>query len=201
MLDMKRALLFVFAIYATAATAFAKKDPPPGGNPEKEEIHWISSIDELQRKMQQAPKKVIIDVYTSWCGWCKKMDADTYTNPSLIKYVNNNYYAVKFDAETRDTIHFQGKDFYFAPQYKTNGFILEMMKGQQLSYPQTIFMLENFQSPTPIPGYRTVKEMETFLTYFGDNVFRRQPFDKYSQGFTSHWSNGNEKAPTPPPGH
>lgn len=193
---MKQLLLVLLLAVSVNPTSFGKS-PGPGGDG----IHWITSIDELQMKMAEEPKKVLIDMYTSWCGWCKKMDADTYTNPSLIKYVNNNFYAVRFDAETQDTIHFQGKDFFFAPQYRANGFAVELVKGQQLSYPQTIFMLENFQNPVPVPGYRTVKEMESFLTYFGDNMFRRQSWDQYSKNFVSHWDNGQPANNTPPPGH
>lgn len=205
---MKRIFMCAMALLVISPTLMAKKDPPaPAAAPAPaEEIHWITSIDELQMKMQQAPKKVIVDLYTGWCGWCKKMDADTYTNPALVKYINNNYYAVKFDAERQDTIMFQGKAYFFAPQYRANGFALELLKdylakGGQMSYPQTIFMLENFQSPTPVPGYRSVAEMETFLTYFGDNMFRRKSWDEYSKNYQSHWSKGPAPANTPPPGH
>jgi len=203
---MKRVLLFAVAMIMISPVLMAKKKLPAPDPAPAEEIHWITSIDELQAKMAQNPKKVLIDMYTGWCGWCKKMDAATYTNPALIKYVNNNFYAVKLDAERRDTIHFQGKDFFFAEQYKANGFALELMKdilqkGGQMSYPTTVFMLENFQSPTPVPGYRDVKEMETFLTYFGDNAFKHQPFDQYSKTHVSRWDNGQKPDMTPPPGH
>lgn len=204
---MKRVLLFALAMMAISPAMMAKKDPPaPKTAAPAEEIHWITSVEELQAKMQQAPKKVLVDMYTNWCGWCKKMDADTYTNPALVKYVNNNYYALKLDAERRDTIHYQGRDFFFAPEYKTNGFALELMKdflakGGQMSYPQTVFMLENFQSPTPVPGYRTVAEMETFLTYFGDNMFRRKSWDEYSKTYVSKWSKGQPAPTAPPAGH
>jgi thioredoxin-related protein len=201
---MKRVLLFAVAILMISPSLMAKKKlpapaPAPAAAP-AEEIHWMTSIDELQAKMAQNPKKVIIDMYTGWCGWCKKMDAATYTNPALVKYVNNNFYAVKFDAERQDTIHFQGKDYYYAPQYKANGFALELLKGS-MSYPTTVFMLENFQQPTPIPGYRDVKEMETFLTYFGDNAYRHQKFEDFSKEHPSRWDKGQKADMTPPPGH
>ena len=165
------------------------------------EIHWITSIDELQEKMRKEPRKVIVDMYTAWCGWCKRMDAATYTNPSLIKYVNNNYYAVKFDAERQDTIRFQDKLYFFFPEYKANGFAIELMKSS-MSYPTTVFMLENFQSPTPIPGYYDVKDMERFLTYFGDNAYRRMSFEDYKKSFTPRWDNGQAaQAAAPAPSH
>src|SRR5579872_7313437 len=119
---MKRILLLAIAIVSIPALLIAdgKKKKPEAAPPKEDnkEIHWITNIDELQAKMQQNPKKVYVDVYTGWCGWCKKMDASTFQNPDLIKYMNTNFYAVKLDAERKDTIHFMGKEYYFEPQYK-----------------------------------------------------------------------------------
>src|SRR5580658_3407098 len=118
---MKRVLLFAVAMLFISPFVIAKKKVPHAPKA-AEEIHWITSIDELQAKMAQNPKKVYMDVYTGWCGWCKKMDATTFQNPDLIKYINTNFYAVRLDAERQDVINFQGKEYHYEPQYKANTF-------------------------------------------------------------------------------
>ncbi|MBX2905330.1 MAG: DUF255 domain-containing protein [Taibaiella sp.] len=204
---MRKLLFLALAALTVSQSVMAKKDPaaPKTSTAPAEEIHWLTSVEELQMKMQQQPKKVIVDMYTGWCGWCKKMDAETYTNPAVVKYINNNYYALKLDAERKDTINFQGKQFFFVPEYKTNGFALEILKdylakGGNLMYPQTVIMMENFQNPNPIPGYLTVPQLEPVLTYFGDNAYRRQSWDQYSKTYQPRW--GGAAAPaTSPAGH
>ena len=175
--------------------------PPPTAASAKaeDEVHWMS-IQEAEAKMREKPKKVIINFYTSWCGWCKRMDATTYSNPSLIKYVNNNFYAVRFDAESRESFMFNGKEYHFEPQYKCNTFAMELLKGQ-LGYPTTVFMMENFQNPNPIPGYQQVKDMEMFLLFFGDNICMHRQFEDYKKSFVSAWDKGNSQPMMPPPAH
>jgi thioredoxin-related protein len=195
---MKRILLIMVAMVSMTPAMMAKKKTPPPA-PEAEGIHWITSIDELQAKMKEHPKKVYMDVYTGWCGWCKKMDASTFTNPSVIKYMNANFYAVKLDAERQDVIHFLGKDYKYEPQYKANTFAVEMLKGS-MSYPTTVIMMENFQNPQPIAGYLTVPQLETVLTFFGDNISKHQPWPDYQKGYTPRWEKGTPDM-TPPAGH
>ena len=196
---MKRILIFTAAVLLLSPLMISWKKILPAAK-ESSEIHWITSIDELQAKMQQNPKKVYVDVYTGWCGWCKKMDASTFTNPDLVRYVNNNFYALRLDAERKDTIHFMGKTYFFDPQYKSNTFAVEMLKGQ-MSYPTSVLMLENFQSPTPIPGYHDVGQMELYLSYFGDNVYKHQKFDDYQKIYKPTWDHGVHADMTPPAGH
>jgi thioredoxin-related protein len=187
----------------TSGPAKAKTTEVKPTAPDNKEIHWITSIDELQAKMQQNPKKVYVDIYTGWCGWCKKMDVSTFSNPDLIKYMNLNFYAVKFDAERQDVIHFQGKEFRFEPQFRANTWAVELMKGNnpnvQMSYPTTIFMLENFQNPTPVPGYMTVPQIEVILTYFGDNAYKHVKWEDYQKSYKPIWKTVSDDM-TPPPG-
>src|SRR5438105_148312 len=72
---------------------------------EAEAIHWMS-FEKAVELTQKKPKHIIIDIYTSWCGPCKMMSKNTFQNPVIAKFINEHYYAVKFDAESFDTVKF-----------------------------------------------------------------------------------------------
>src|SRR5690606_15385403 len=159
---MKRVLLLALTLMVLSPAVHAEdKQKKTTNKQEAKEINWIS-LDELQVNMKKNPKKVYIDVYTGWCGWCKVMDKKTFTHPEVIKYINKNFYAVKLDAEQRDSIHFMGKTYGFMPDYRANLFAVELLQGQ-MSYPTTVILQENFQNPQPIPGYLDVPTIEKVL--------------------------------------
>ena len=192
---MKRALLFTIACLMLAPAAFAE-----GRNKKKEntqsaaasvnnnEIHWMS-LDEVQLAMKKEPRKVWVDVYTDWCGWCKRMDKTTFADPNVIRYMNEHFYAVKLDAEQKADIRFMGK-MYPAPnppaERTTHPFANELLRGQ-LSYPTSVFMEENFQTPQLIPGYQDVKTIEMILKYLGEGTYKKMPFEQYQATFKGSW--------------
>ncbi|GGF45486.1 hypothetical protein GCM10011339_37470 [Echinicola rosea] len=73
----------------------------------QEKIRWLT-FEQLEDSLEKSPKKVFIDFYTDWCTYCKKMDKMVFTNPEVIALLNREYYPVRMNAETRDTIHFDG---------------------------------------------------------------------------------------------
>ncbi|MCB0698320.1 MAG: DUF255 domain-containing protein [Chitinophagales bacterium] len=152
-------------------------------------IKWMN-WEEVQVAMKKEPKKVWVDVYTDWCGWCKVMDKKTYSNPEVIKYMNEHFYAVKFNAEGRDDIRFMGTTFSFEPQYKANKLAVELMRGQ-MSYPTNVFMEKHFQNPSPIPGYQGVPQMELILKYLAEDTYKTVKFDEYQKTFTPSWQEGS----------
>lgn len=74
------------------------------------------TLKEAQEAQKKQPRKIVVDVYTGWCGWCKRMDATTFAHPEVVKYANENFYAVKFDAETQELVKFNGKEYKYASQ-------------------------------------------------------------------------------------
>jgi len=81
-----------------------------------QQINWMTMNEALEAQ-QSEPKKIIMDVYTTWCGPCKLMDKNTFSNKDVIKFINENYYPVKFNAEGTQEITYQ--DFKFTnPNYQ-----------------------------------------------------------------------------------
>ena len=62
---------------------------------------------------EESPKKIFIDVYTDWCGWCKRMDKATFQRPEVATYMNEHFYNVKFNAEQKEDIEILGNNFKF----------------------------------------------------------------------------------------
>ena len=129
---------------------------------------------------------VLIDLYTDWCGWCKVMDKKTYTNKDLAAYVQEKYYAVKINAETKAAINWKGRTFNFSSDYKANEFAI-YVTGGRLSFPTTVIIPADGSAPQAIPGYLKPKEMELFLKYYGEQFEKRMSVDEYMKQAKPNW--------------
>jgi thioredoxin-related protein len=147
-------------------------------------ISWLT-VDEAAAKLQEAPKPVLIDLYTTWCGWCKQMDRKTYSNKQVAQYLSDKFYTVKLDAETHNTVNWQGKSYAFDPQYRCNLFAVYLSHGR-LEFPTTIIIVPGYE-PQAIPGYMEPKEIEMLVKYFGEGVYKSKSFDEYRQRFRGNW--------------
>ncbi|MEP7264746.1 MAG: DUF255 domain-containing protein [Bacteroidota bacterium] len=142
-------------------------------------INWLSFEDAVA-KSKVEPRKMIIDVYTSWCGWCKRMDATTFQDSAVVKYINEKYYAVKLDAETHDTIHFFDKIFVYKAENKANEIAISLLNGQ-MSYPSFVFLDDKFAMLTPLAGFQQPDQLMRVLLYFGENIYTSKKWDEYSR--------------------
>jgi len=180
-LKNRKYLLLFLSIIAISSFGFIS-----GGGGDDKEIHWMN-FDEAVKLNQKHPKKIFIDVYTQWCGWCKKMDADTYTDPAIISYINKYYYAVRLDAETADTFHFKDHKFY-NPQPHTRGTVNELASSLldgKLGYPTTVYMNENVERLTYVQSYINAADLMPILKYFAEDKYKTMKFDDFKKSLGS----------------
>lgn len=169
-------LLFIFASVVVSA----------------QKINWVTMNEALEAQ-KETPKKIFMDVYTKWCGPCKMLDRNTFSNTDVINYVNENYYAVKFNAEGTEEVTFE--DFtYTNPNYQdgkkgrnATHFFADALKLQ--GYPSLVFFEDDGTLIQAIPGYKTPEQLEVYLKMIGSDDYKEvntsEAWQTYQENFKS----------------
>lgn len=151
-------------------------------------IDWIT-WDQVEAKMAKEPRKVLVDVYTKWCGPCKIMNKTTFNDPAVIEYINANYYAIKFDAEGPEAVTFKGTTYsnpnYDAAKTGRNGTheltqAIAPVNGR-IAYPTIVYMDEDFKILSPVQGLQKPEQIMPILVFFGDGIYTEQTWQEYTQ--------------------
>lgn len=160
-----------------------------------QEINWVT-FDEALALQKKAPKKIMMDVYTNWCGPCKMLDKNTFHNKDVADYVNENYYAVKFNAEGNEKVTYDGKTFsnpnYNPDRAKTRNSPHELSRYFQVqAYPTIVFLDEEGKLIAPIRGYKTPTDLELYLKLFKTDKYKeidtQEKFNAYYKAFRSEF--------------
>jgi thioredoxin-related protein len=143
------------------------------------------SWKEVNEKIATDEKPLLIDVYTNWCYYCKVMDATTYKNDSVYRYLKEHFYRFKFNAEGKDSILWQNKVFKYNNRYQCHDFAVYLTSGN-IVYPTTVIITPGAQ---PFYMHRQLKpeEIEMLLKYFGGGSYKRIPIEYFAKTFTSTW--------------
>ncbi|MDH3322540.1 MAG: thioredoxin fold domain-containing protein [Flavobacteriaceae bacterium] len=178
---MKRGILLILAVFFISITTKAQTN----------EINWMS-MNEAIAAQAKNPKKIIMDAYTNWCGPCKLLDKNTFQNPDVVKFINEHFYAVKFNAEGDEAINYKDQDFA-NPNYdpsKSNSRNSQHQLAQALqirAYPTIVFFDENGDTLVPLPGYKTPSQLEIYLKLFLNDrhkdIKTQEAWDDYQKSF------------------
>lgn len=147
-----------------------------------QEINWLTWDEAVAlTKNEGNAKKVFVDIYTDWCGWCKKMDKDTFQNPQVSQYMQDNFHMVKMDAEGKKPITYQGKEFKFVASGRRGYHELAatLLQGR-MSYPTVVFLDKDLNMLSPVPGYQKVDPFMQIARYFGEDIYKEQDWKTYS---------------------
>ena len=150
------AVLFVSSFVSVAPEA-----EPSARGESKEPSFWLS-LEEVEKRMQTEKRKIFVDLYTDWCGPCKLMDAKTFRNKKVVSQLRDNYYAVKFDAESKKTVRFAGKEFKYVADGNYNQFATALTKGQ-LVFPSLVFLDKELKVFKVVQGYKSARKLSKIL--------------------------------------
>lgn len=142
-------------------------------------VKWFT-LEEATALAEKNPKKIFIDVSTTWCGWCKKMDKEVFSQDFIIEALNKYYYPVKLDAQQKEPIQYKGKTFKYRMynQKGFNEFAVELLRGR-MGFPSLVFLDEDFQIVQALEGYQQAYRLSLILEYIGTDEHKKTPWDTY----------------------
>lgn len=169
------ALLFL-AIGLTLSLSSPSPTPPTA-----DKITWYSWADAIELA-EKSPKKVFIDLYTDWCGWCKRMDANTFTDPKVVAFMNEHFIAVKFNAEQKETLEYKGYTMKYDASAGRRGaheLAISLLDGR-MRYPSFVYLDENQNRITISPGYKEPAALLREMKYIAGGHYKDTKFQDFS---------------------
>lgn len=127
---------------------------------DSDKLKWYTWEEAVEANKKE-PRKMFVDVYTDWCGWCKVMDKKTFPDKNVKAYIQEHFYPVKLDAEQKESITWNGNTFEWKAAGRNGVHMLaySLLDGK-MSYPTIVYLTENYERISISPGYKTP---ETFL--------------------------------------
>lgn len=170
---------------AKGASSGASQKVAPLKAAERGTVNWLT-LEQALEKSKTEKRKIFVDMYTDWCGWCKHLDSTTFVNANVARYLNEHFYPVKFNAEQEKDIVFKDKTYKF----KKNGSrgyheLAALWLNNRLSFPTVVFLDENQQLIQPVPGYQDATKMQAIINYFGSDSHKKTPWETYEKNFSN----------------
>ena len=154
----------------------AKKNESTVKKDDENAIKWLS-YDEAVKQNVKRPRKIFVDVYTDWCGWCKQLDKTSFRDPNVVNYVNKYYYAVKLNAESGAKVMYKGKEMTSA-ELARNVF-------HATGYPTTVYLDQKENLLQPVSGYLEADMLNKILHYYGDDHYKTISWDNFQIGYNN----------------
>ena len=132
---------------------------------------WDRGLEEARA----SGRPVLVDVYTDWCGWCRRMKSEVYSRAEIRDYLGEHFVAVSINAEASDPARYEGRAFTsrsLAARFGVSG------------YPTTVFLRPDGSHMVNVPGYVESARFLQVLRYIGEGHMERgvsfQEFSKRS---------------------
>lgn len=168
---------FLVATVAVCCAFMWPAEPKPAVT----ELKWYT-WDEAVALNKKEPRKIFVDVYTDWCGWCKKMDKSTFADPKVSEYLAKNFYPVKFNAEQKEDIVFNNNTFNYVDNGGRGYHMLaySLLEGK-MGYPCFVYLNEKFERIMISPGYKEPDAIMKELSFAAEEQYTKTSWEVWNK--------------------
>lgn len=144
-----------------------------------QEIKWMT-WDEAVAANAKQPRKIFVDVYTDWCGWCKRMDATTFKDSTVVEFMNKNFYAIKLNAEQKESIFWKDFEFKWVAGGR-NGYneLAAIILERQMSFPSFVMLDGEFTRILISPGFKEPPALLKQLKFAQEEAYKNGTWEAY----------------------
>ena len=168
---LREGIIGQWVIMLALMTCFSIWAIPAGVSKTTEGVNWYA-YEEGVKKAQDSNKPIVLHFYTDWCGWCKKMDRDTFANPRIQEFMNLNFIPIKVNAESKEMIKVNGKEVKTAALARSLGVV---------GFPTTMFLESNGADIGSVPGYIDQDRMRKILVYVQEKAYKKMSFEDFTK--------------------
>lgn len=162
---------FLSILFLIFSSCSAEGDAAEKGAPERDYSFWVT-LEDAQRQAADEGKYVLLDVYTEWCGFCRRMNRETYADKSVQDVIDRYFYAVRIDAESQQKVSFQNETYSMEELAQAFGVA---------SFPTTIFISPTGEPVASQPGFIEAGRFHKMLSFVGSKSYQTQTFQQYSE--------------------
>lgn len=174
----KRSLLLpAFAVLLLSLSSFRPSTPSLVA------VKWYT-WEEAVALNKVKPKKFMVDVYTDWCGWCKVMDKKTFTDEAVAKFIAHNFYPIKFNAEQKDDVKFNGQTYRYVDTGNGRGIhtLAYALLDGKMGYPTIVYLNEKYERILVSPGYKEPADITKELRFIAEHQYLKTTWEAYRDG-------------------
>lgn len=162
---------FLSILFLTCSSCSVEGDAAEKGSQEQDHSFWVT-LEEAQRQAVDEGKYILLDVYTDWCGFCRRMNKETYADERVQNAIDRYFYAVRINAESRQKVSFQ--DDTYSMEELAHAFGVA-------SFPTTIFISPEGEPVASQPGFIEAGRFHKMLSFVGSESYQTQTFQQYSE--------------------
>lgn len=162
------ALLLAAHLLASDAQAQNSATQALEANPN---VAWHDTVEEALEAAEASGKKVIVDIFAPWCGWCARLQSEVYGSEEVQRAVAEHFEMVRLNGEVAD-------DIVAFKQYTLSSQMLAQALGAS-GYPTTVFLTSEGDYVTKLPGFSAPPDFLDVLGFIASDAYLTQKFEDY----------------------